>query len=301
MGKNGDSQKDAVAISANQDYMFDHVSISWGRDGTLDVNGSGIDDLTFQESIIAQGINNTNHSTGGLMQSGKWSIIRSLYIDNKTRNPKARGTHEFVNSVLYNWAEHGYIMGDTSGLSESNMVGNYFVYGPSSNADSHITGTTPSFHVYADDNWVDSNKNGTLDGTLLTDYKTATVETTPFDHPAGVMGKLPARNALEYVIDNVGASIVRDAVDELLIDQLRSYGTEGAIVDTEDDNGIPDHVGTVVTGAPPQDSDRDGMPDDWEAMRGLDPGSPDDSGDDDGDGYTNLEEYLSCLVGEGDC
>ena len=27
----------------------------------------------------------------------------------------------------------------------------------------------------------------------------------------------------------------------------------------------------------------------------------DDAGDDDLDGYTNIEEYLSCIVGEGDC
>jgi hypothetical protein len=301
MGKNGDSGKDAVAISEGQDYMFDHVSISWGRDGTLDVNGTGIDNLTFQETIVAQGINNSNHSTGGLMQSGKWSMIRSLYIDNKTRNPKARGTHEFINSVLYNWAEHGYIMGDTSGVSECNLVGNYFIYGPSSNSDSHITDTTPTFTVYADDNWVDSNKNGKLDGSLLTDYKTATVVDRAFDYPAGVTGKLSAQDALQHVIDNVGASIVRDAVDEMLIKQLVSYGTQGRIIDTEDDNGIPANVGTVANAAPPPDSDGDGMPDDWESTRGLDPNTPDDSGDDDADGYTNIEEYLSCLVGEGDC
>jgi hypothetical protein len=301
MGKNGDSGKDAVAVSEGQDYMFDHVSISWGRDGTLDVNGTGIDNLTFQNTIIGQGINSSNHSTGGLMQSGRWSVIRSLYIDNKTRNPKARGSHEFINSVLYNWAEHGYIMGDTSGVSECNLVGNYFIYGPSSNADSHITDTTPTFSVYADDNWVDANKNGVLDGSLLTSYKTATVVKTPFAHPAGVTGKLSAKDALAYVIDNVGASLARDAVDELLIGQLRSYGTKGQIIDTEDDNGIAGNVGTVAKGSPPLDSDRDGMPDAWEADRGLDPSSADDAGDDDKDGYTNIEEYLSCLVGEGDC
>ncbi len=301
MGKNGDSGKDAVAISAGQDYIFDHVSISWGRDGTLDVNGSGIDNLTFQETIVSQGINNSNHSTGGLMQSGKWSMIRSLYIDNKTRNPKARGTHEFINSVLYNWATNGYIMGDTSGVSECNLVGNYFIYGPSSSSGSHITNTTPTFYVYGDDNWVDSNKNGVLDGSLMTDYKTATVVATPFNYPAGVAGKLSAEQALEHVLDNVGASLVRDAVDELLIDQVRSYGTAGQIINTEDDNMIAGNVGTVANGTPPADTDRDGMPDGWESTRGLDPNTPDDGGDDDGDGYTNIEEYLSCLVGEGDC
>lgn len=301
MGQNGDSKKDAVAISEGQDYMFDHVSISWGRDGTLDVNGSGIDNLSFQSSIISQGINSDNHSTGGLMQSGKWSVIRSLYIDNKTRNPKARGSHEFINSVLYNWASNGYIMGDTSGVSECNLVGNYFIYGPSSSSGSHITNTTPTFYVYGDDNWVDSNKNGTLDGAVMTDYKTATLVDTPFDHPAGVTNKLSGPEALEYVLANVGASIVRDAVDELLIDELRSYGTKGQIINTEADNGIPGNVGQVANGTPPTDTDRDGMPDEWETARGLNPNSADDSGDDDNDGYTNVEEYLSCLVGEGDC
>ena len=43
------------------------------------------------------------------------------------------------------------------------------------------------------------------------------------------------------------------------------------------------------------------MPDAWETSRGLDPNTPDDADDDDDDGYTNIEEYLSCLVGEGDC
>ncbi|MBN2343762.1 MAG: pectate lyase [Deltaproteobacteria bacterium] len=303
MGAGGDSGKDAVSISLGQNYMFDHVSISWGRDGTLDVNGTPIDNLSFQECIISQGVNVDNHSTGGLMQpsgvDGRWSMIRSLYIDNKTRNPKARGRHEFINSVLYNWAEHGYIMGDTTnGTSECNLIGNYFIYGPSSNSDTHITGTTEYFHVYPEDNWVDSNKNGTLDGSLLTNYKTATVMTSPFDYP-GMNQQMSAQDALAHVIDNVGASIVRDAVDELLIGQLMSYGTEGQIVTTEADNGISGNVGTVANGTPPIDSDQDGMPDDWETARGLNPSVADDSGDDDDDGYTNIEEYLSCLVGDG--
>ncbi|MBN1653436.1 MAG: hypothetical protein JXA30_06635 [Deltaproteobacteria bacterium] len=298
MGKNGDSEKDAVSISEGQDYMFDHVSISWGRDGTLDVNGTGIDNLSFQECIIAQGINNSNHSTGGLMQSGTWSVIRSLYIDNKTRNPKARGSHEFINNVLYNWATDGYIMGDTSGVSECNLIGNYFIYGPSSSSNTHITNTTPTFYLYAEDNWVDSNKNGVLDGSLMTDYKTATVMDTPFDYP-GVIERLSAQAALDHVIDHVGASLVRDDVDNLLINQILSYGTEGQIINTEDDNGILGNVGTPANGTPPADSDGDGMPDAWESARGLHPGSADDTGDDDHDGYTNIEEYLSCIVGDG--
>jgi len=135
---------------------------------------------------------------------------------------------------------------------------------------------------------------------LLTNYNTTKVETSPFGHPTNVNQAMPAKDALQYVIQNVGASRVRDAVDLLLIKQLTSYGKEGEILTTEDDNGISGNVGTVANGTPPKDTDKDGMPDEWETKRGLNPKVADDKGDDDKDGYTNIEEYLSCLVGEGD-
>ena len=48
------------------------------------------------------------------------------------------------------------------------------------------------------------------------------------------------------------------------------------------------------TGPAPADSDHDGMPDDWETKRGLDPqDAKDGSLDKDGDGYTNVEEWLN--------
>ena len=47
------------------------------------------------------------------------------------------------------------------------------------------------------------------------------------------------------------------------------------------------------------DTDRDGMPDAWEKVHGLDSANPADGpADRNGDGYTNLEDYLNSLVGE---
>ncbi len=47
----------------------------------------------------------------------------------------------------------------------------------------------------------------------------------------------------------------------------------------------------------PMDSDHDGMPDDWERKHGLNPNNPADGGPDaNGDGYTNVEEYLNSLT-----
>lgn len=47
------------------------------------------------------------------------------------------------------------------------------------------------------------------------------------------------------------------------------------------------------------DSDKDGMSVDWERSVGLNPNNGSDhSGDRDGDGLTNIEEFLSKLAGD---
>ncbi len=67
-----------------------------------------------------------------------------------------------------------------------------------------------------------------------------------------------------------------------------------AIIDSPSEaGGYPTYESTDA----PTDTDNDGMPDDWETDRGLNPNDEDDrNGDDDSDGYTNLEEYLNELT-----
>lgn len=94
----GDSGKDGITIANGANMIFDHVSVSWGRDETFSINGD-VSNITISDSIIAQGLE--THSCGGLIQTdGGVSIIRTLYIDNKTRNPKVKGVNEFVNNVV---------------------------------------------------------------------------------------------------------------------------------------------------------------------------------------------------------
>jgi len=70
----------------------------------------------------------------------------------------------------------------------------------------------------------------------------------------------------------------------------------GRIIDcTNNGGGWP----ALASGTAPTDSDNDGMPNDWETPRGLNPNSNDSAGDRDGDGYTNIEEYLNWLVARG--
>ena len=100
------------------------------------------------------------------------------------------------------------------------------------------------------------------------------------------------------VLEPVGASFPRrDSVDERVINEVRTgtatYGNNGLIDSQDEVGGYP-----LLESLPaPLDTDHDGMPDDWENDHDLNPTDPADrNGDLDGDGYTNLEEYLNGLV-----
>jgi hypothetical protein len=98
--------------------------------------------------------------------------------------------------------------------------------------------------------------------------------------------------AFERVLVAAGASVVRDAVDERVVASVRS-GT-GKVIDSQKDvGGWPE----LAAGTPWKDSDGDGMPDDWERRQRLDPRSAaDGNADRDGDGFTELEEWLNAIA-----
>jgi hypothetical protein len=132
-----------------------------------------------------------------------------------------------------------------------------------------------------------------------------------------------ATEAYDYVLANSGATLPRrDPVDERIIEEVRTgkippmqiakgsqekaqfYGyaqkytdelaelvTKGFVTDPSEVGGWPVYKGTPYT-----DSDADGMPDDWEKAHGLNPNDPSDAtGDLNGDGYTNIEEFINGL------
>ncbi|KAH7345404.1 pectin lyase fold/virulence factor [Rhizoctonia solani] len=277
--------------------IFDHVSVSWGRDETFSINGD-VSNVTISDTLIAQGLE--THSCGGLMQtSGGVSIIRSLYVDHKTRNPKVKGVNEFVNNVVYNWGSGGgYIAGgDSTGQSYANIMNNVFISGPSTTIDP-ITRGNANFHVYGQHNYYDSNRNGMLDGWELSqttgNYSDVDLQSTRYDYPT-VKTLLAPLDAYAKVIAGVGASKSRDNVDTLLIDEVKSLGASGALI--SDETVSPWNSGGPISGGTaPTDIDGDGMPDEWEVANGLDPNVNDAMGDIDGDGYANIEKYINSLV-----
>ncbi|BAE61182.1 unnamed protein product [Aspergillus oryzae RIB40] len=293
MGKGGSSGKDAMGIADGKNMIFDHVSVSWGRDETFSINGD-VSNVTIQNSIIAQGLE--THSCGGLMQTdGGVSLFRNLYIDNKTRNPKVKGVNEFTNNVIYNWGGGGgYIAGGSDGESNVNVIGNYFISGLDTSVTAFTRGNE-NFHAYVETNYYDSDKDGTLNGSELgvdsTNYGGMDLVTEKYDYPA-VASVLSPDDALTYVTKYAGASKVRDSVDTQLVAQVESYGKDGALISDEADMG---GAGDLDQGTTPTDTDGDGIPDDAEAELGTDPNTA-DSMDLDTSGYTFLEVWANSLV-----
>ncbi|WP_261511906.1 pectate lyase family protein [Chryseobacterium paludis] len=289
---------DASGVANGKNIMLDHMSFSWGLDEVFSINwdnkGFEPDSITIQNSIIAQGLHRHNHSAGGLIQTtdGHISILKSLYESNKTRNPKVKGKNEFVNNVIYNYGNlgntyghtvsgDGYIMGDSAGISEVNIINNYFVAGPLNvdNQSTPFSRGTSTFHLYQSGNYYDSNKNGVLDGNLVPQNTTAFPGNTPvqfmnspFAYPFNATN-LSATQAFYHVIQNSGANFPhRDDVDNLIISEVSSKGTQGLYVYTE--NNLPlanGGLGDYPAYQSIQDSDKDGIPDAVEVHMGLNP------------------------------
>ncbi|KAI2621194.1 polysaccharide lyase family 1 protein [Hypoxylon sp. NC1633] len=301
MGKGGDSGKDGITIAEGSNMIFDHVSAAWGRDETFSINGP-VHNVTVQNTIIGQGLE--THSCGGLMQSDYGiSLFRNLYIDNKTRNPKVKGMNDFQNNVIYNWGGGGgYIAGDSAGQSYANIVGNYFIAGPNTSVAAFTRGERQlprlsSFQPDVSENFYDSDKDGTLNGSPLcvetTCYSDMDIQQTRFDYPVPNR-PMAATDALTYVLKNVGTNFpVRDEVDQGLVAEVQSFGKKGELISDENASASTT-TGPVKTAA--TDTDGDGIPDAWEDSHGLNSRDASNAMKISESGYANIEVYLNSLV-----
>ena len=309
MGKGGTSGKDAAGVANGRNMIFDHLSVLWGRDECFSVSwdnkGTEPTDITIQNSIIGQGLQ--THSCGGLIQTqGGVTLYRNLYIENKTRNPKVKGLNQFVNNVVYNWGGGGcYLMGrESAGNSWADIENNYFVKGPWNANTSPLSDGNENFQFYGAGNYYDNDKDGQLNGRAITDDEyTATgalrrstlaeITNIPKEFPE-IAGKMTAEDALRWMIDSVGPSLpVRDEVDKYLVDEMSSFGLSGSTDGISDEKTLPHGgTGTIYIGSKPQDTDGDGIPDEWETAHGLNPANASDAAAIAANGYANIENYV---------
>lgn len=274
--------------------ILDHCSISWGRWDNVHIKDAN--NITYQNCIISEGIEPQRF---GAITDGtrNWTISHCLWTNNKSRNPKMKCYLQYYNNVVYNYGI-GIVGGHSAADNYQDVMNNYFITGPSSgSSNKYFDQWTETDHLYSTGNYTDDNRDGKLNGRLITDYNGATPMQQPNLKCQAPMNLEPAEDAFYAVMEHAGASRVRDSHDLRIIEQLASLGTKGAFIANELDVG---GIGTLAGADAPADSDGDGMPDEWEKANGTDPDKADANGDADGNGYTNIEDYVNSLAHKSD-
>lgn len=301
--------------------IIDHCSFAWGIDENLSA-GNDSHDITFSWNIIAEGLDCSlhpegchskgllHHSTGGPNYSSHHNII----ISNRNRNPRiANISSEVVNNYVYNYGLRGMEIWLPPGRS-ANIIGN--VYKPGPDTDGFPTNPRRPILIQTDTNprtgetgggpgtiYLRSNLGPGREEITVDDddenwraVETAATESVLRDTPfTGMVTTTYRATELEDILfgeDGAGAIVpYRDPVDDRVLNTALT--NTGKIIDSQEEvGGWPE----MDPGTPPPDADHDGMPDDWEKDHGLNPEDASDAaGDRDGDGYTNVEEYINGL------
>jgi len=302
--------------------MIDHCSVMWAADENADACGA-VTNVTYQWCIFAEGLHSGHekgpHSMGMLISGSQKTMTvtvhHCLFAHNGGRNPalifvNPQGTpaarFDFRNNVVYNWSNNNYAQFHTEGhLSadngpQVNFVNNLYIRGPDSNpGDDNIVWVKGPARLYVDGNWTPRWPAGTSNGWDIgirdiddrpryrPVVESAFRAMQPF--PTPLVRTTTMNRLYEQVLRRAGATRPRrDEVDARVVAEVRSRTGQVGM-----GSGYP----ALKSATPPPDGDHDGMPDAWEQARGLDPENPDDAnGDLDGDGYTNVEEYMSELA-----
>ncbi|MBD8084544.1 pectate lyase family protein [Chryseobacterium caseinilyticum] len=288
--------KGACTVVADdlKDIIFDHVSIEWGRWDNLHVKNSS--NLTFQYCLIGEGIDPQRF--GALLENPvDITIHHCLWTGNQSRSPKAKAKIEYINNVVYNWGKSAFIGGHSATDHFQDLAGNYFIAGPSS-TDEFLSMFTATDHVFHIGNYVDLNKDGKVNGRLVTDEDFVKQNATLLKEPSAIrrsnVTASTADDAWKVVMAEAGSSLKRDAVDKRIVGYFKSLGKKGQIFKTEADAGGQPEVKQKISKQ--KDTDADGIPDRWENNNRLNPKDAEDAQATTQTGYTNLEHYINSLI-----
>lgn len=277
-----------------------------------------------------------SHGYGGIWGGKNASFHHNLLAHHDSRNPrlgeeagKAFALTDLVdvrNNVIYNWGSNSAYGGEAMNV---NIVNNYYKPGPATptgskrnrivSIDKNKNEGTEVYNIwgkfFVDGNVIEGSTSASQDnwtyGVLNqfhSSYGTvsqADINGLRLAVPHSIDNNVATHSgekALELVLLHAGSSLKRDEVDLRIMENVKSnsYSFEGSLGST---NGIIDSQADVggwpelKVGTPIIDTDKDGIPDEWEITNKLDPKIATDAPKiKPGTPYSFLEIYLNSLI-----
>lgn len=324
----GNGGDDAFGGVRRKNIIIDHCSMSWSTDEVFSVYAG--DSTTLQWNLISEPLNYSyhfetgdkdyeHHGYGGIWGGLHLSAHHNLFAHCNNRNPRFNGTRhtptemvDYINNVIYDWGGNTIYAGEGG---DYNIINNYFRYGPSTSKNVRYRIVNPGKNDkidfgkwYVNGNYVDEandvSKNNWLgivmgNGGTEEDKKNTIIDKP---HAAEPMITQDAEDAYGAVLKWVGASYKRDTLDERIINDVKNK--TGTLIDVQ--GGFPHGTAYELTvnawpalqSLPaPLDTDKDGMPDDWEKKNKLNPNDPADATAFKLDkNYSNVEVYINSII-----
>lgn len=234
------------------------------------------------------------------------------------------------NNVFYNWGGNSGYGGEAMHV---NLINNYYKPGPATRAnvggrilsiDKYLKNeSSPIYNIWGEfyargnivegnelvsgDNWTYgiANQFHSKYGEVSEEDKLSIKLASPLFINNNVFTH-SAHEAYNQVLAKSGATLKRDAVDKRIVMTVKhgTYTAEGSSGDERSRFGIIDSqedVGgwPILKSEPPlKDTDGDGMPDDWEKKKGLNPNEDEANGHQLSAVFDNIEVYINGLVSD---
>jgi pectate lyase len=323
-GAGGD---DAFGGIRRKNIIIDHCTMSWSTDEAFSIYAG--DSTTLQWNLISEPLNYSyhfetgdkdfeHHGFGGIWGGVHASFHHNLFAHCNNRTPRFNGIRhtpeencDYRNNVIYNWGGNNVYAGEGGTY---NIVNNYYKPGPDTRpgvksrvANPYKGKDYPMGKWYIDGNYMDGNTDVTLhnwEGVVINEGTAADLKAARLDKPFTAINirTQAAYDAYLAVLQSAGASYKRDTLDTRIINDVKN-GT-GRFIDVQ--GGFPHGTpyGKTASAWPfldslpaPADTDKDGIPDEWETKNGLNPNDAADASQVKQHAYySNIELYLNALL-----
>lgn len=323
----GAGSDDAFSGFKRNNIIIDHCSLSWSTDELFSVYAG--DSVTLQWNMISEPLNYSyhfekgdkdfeSHGYGAIWGGLHATFHHNLFAHCNSRTPRFNGIRhtsiencDFRNNVIYNWGHNNVYAGEGGTY---NIANNYYKYGPDTKesvkfrvANPFKREDIPFGKWYVSGNYVDGSERVSQNNWLGVVMDKGTEEDAlnaklqqPF--PFATIRTETAVEAYTSVLKSVGASFKRDTLDQRIV--LNVQNRTGRILDVQGGypHGTPYEqtvnawpvLNSLISSL---DSDKDGMPDEWEKQKGLNASDASDAKKASLHRlYTNVEVYLNGIL-----